>query len=460
MDSNLTSTPYRDVVQGALPLETGVDPLYAGTLAVQCLSSSRLTHLGSLSSVPFVASIGVNDGLGLVLPPNEVVEGSTRVTLIGGDVLGPELACGEPCFAEYVRCPSSIVDVASAYVSRDRQLVLSVNKQVKFPSQRGLCPPVGVLLDRPARFLVRFLGLAPVDPSFERGGVYGNPLSEAWESSVAVTYQSAGHVLDLGSRVVLGESCEEPGEGCLVGDGVGRRDATGPSDVRVVLEGADKRCSGLQTQDVLGNQAMPEDLDGVPLGATAGRALESIQERSIVQLGEDGLEFCDNGWRLNRSADTGIINSDHLKLNPSVRSGVVGASTPTAPPRFVSSIRLSVASVYSKWRTFVTNSSEYVTKGNPYTLFVCQSAPFGWLRGWDSNPRLRLDGQACYRYTTAQCLDGADGLALQAGRRPCFCPIKKGQTQLALSWSAFLVTVTVRSCMRRVYAYALEPQIG
>ncbi len=44
---------------------------------------------------------------------------------------------------------------------------------------------------------------------------------------------------------------------------------------------------------MLGKEASPQDVDVVPLGATAGRAAEGLQERRVVEVVEEGLQLTD-----------------------------------------------------------------------------------------------------------------------------------------------------------------------
>ena len=121
-------------------------------------------------------------------------------------------------------------------------------------------------------------------------------------------------------------------------DVIRRKNTAGLSDERVIPEYPNHSVGRLDAHDVFSYEAAPQNLGGMPFGATATRANERIKERPIVQSCKNAFKLCDDGRLLNRRSWSGKIGSSHGKLIPSSWLGVVDGCAPAAPSAFTTSV--------------------------------------------------------------------------------------------------------------------------
>lgn len=437
MNSDFTQTPYPDMVQRALAFEPRERTLHANPLSIESLPARGLTHLSGHFSEPLVSDIGVNDGLSAVSLLNGGVQLGTRVPLVRHDVLWVEVASGVPSLTKQVGHSACIVGIASTDVCRDREFIFSINRQMQFPAERELSLALSAFLHRPASLTVRVLGLTAIDPSSKGRGVQGYPLPEPREFVVAPTYQLSRHILQLGCHSVLGQPSEEPRERGLMRNEVRRGDTTCLSDEGVVLQGANERSRGFQTEDVSGDQAMPEDFYWMPLGAATQSTPEGLEQGFVFQGFKDALKLGDD-WRcLNNRPIKSTINVSHWKLTLPAGQGTVGVDAPAVPALFCAySVSGSGRVVNRKIRIITINYLGYATipgtqyEGTGGDIVYCgilgyakriaqfvrplttggeisDSIIINISRGWDSNPHVlpTLYGQysASTSFATAGC---------------------------------------------------------
>lgn len=424
MKRNLAQATGGYVIQGALSLKAREHSLHSWPLSVQSLPGQCILPHTAGEHCLLMGTVGLDNRFRSILTFYQGNQLFGRIPCVSHEKARSKLTGSVSSLLKNVGGPSHIMDVACTDICPDRKLRFAIHNEVEFIPVGSFFNSLSTLLHAPSCVGVGLLRLTTVAPAFKSSAVQGYPLTESWDFIVAATYQSAGHILQLSSHLVLGEPSEETAKGGVMRYGIGRFNPTGLGNKGVVAEFAPKSLCRGQSQDVLSYDASPEDGNRVAFRTAAGRANKGFQKGFIIQSLEDTPKLCDDGRRLRRCAKDDSIGRGHRMLTPSFRSGVVSVSPPTTPYNLRTNVSHAIAKVNRKWRTFVTNSNEFVTKDNPYTLFDYHYAPYGWLPGWDSNPHSELDRQVCYRYTTWQCV-GADGSTLRVGRRPCFWPIKK-----------------------------------
>ena len=363
MCRNLAPSPYSDVVQRPLAFEARECSFHRWPLGKQRLPRRGLLQLTELRHEFLVTLVYLDDRPSCKLLPDQLLERSARISLVCHNVPGTKARVSEAGFRQQIRCSLSVMDIAGADIGRDGQFVFSVNNEVQFPPKDKLSLAMGVLLDRPSGLSVGMLGLPTIDPALQGAAVHCDPLSKPWQLSVVPAYQRAADVLDQGQVLRAGEFLKEPREGRFVGDVLGPRDATGFSNVGIVDQGPYQGSGRLQAHHVLGNETVPQNFYRVPLGASTSGAYESRKERGVVQLGEDIAEFLNDGWRLNRCANDGIINGDQREVSPFLSgSGGVGVSRTCA----------SAFLLFSVLRfPFRVNSGSCINTTNLLSIYFC-----------------------------------------------------------------------------------------
>ena len=68
---------------------------------------------------------------------------------------------------------------------------------------------------------------------------------------------------------------------------------------------------------MLGNEALPQHPERMPLRATARRAGQVGKQRLRFDVLEDGSEFSDDGWGLLGLRPSGSLDVGHWKIHPS-----------------------------------------------------------------------------------------------------------------------------------------------
>ena len=153
--------------------------------------------------------------------------------------------------------------------------------------------------------------LVAVRPRLEVGTVDGHGLTKVGIFIVEAPRQRAVHVSDIGAEFAAGELGTEAGEGGLARDFVGRADAAGVGNERVVFEGADEVGDGFQAQIAVRHVASPQDFRVVSFGATPLRACELYQEFFIGKLREDCLKLGNDGRELSIVTKYSIMRETH-----------------------------------------------------------------------------------------------------------------------------------------------------
>ena len=93
----------------------------------------------------------------------------------------------------------------------------------------------------------------------------------------------------------------------------GRVDATGRRQVRIIVERPNHGVRRRQAEAVLGHEALPKHLHGVPLGATARRPDEVGKQRLVFKSIKDCSQFSDDGWGLLGLRPSGSLCEGHGK---------------------------------------------------------------------------------------------------------------------------------------------------
>ena len=127
-----------------------------------------------------------------------------------------------------------------ADVGKNRHLGFRVNEEVQLPAEFVFALAVSACLDTPASLFVRLLSLATVRPSFERGGVQSNALTERWQSGVMSAYQFTGNPFDVLAVLLPSQFAKESAQCGFMGYARDVADTTQLRDSWAILECSDK----------------------------------------------------------------------------------------------------------------------------------------------------------------------------------------------------------------------------
>ena len=316
MNPNFEATTNSDGVQSSMPFEPSIQPLDARAPVVDHLPFGCLVNP---PHKPLVPDIGEDDGLGRVLPPNDIIEFAARVGWVSDDMLRIEW---DSCVHSRVarlrqqRCGLvDVVDVTRADVDRDGQLVLRVRQNVNLETPCILHFPLGVRLHDPSRIWVSVLPALPllptIRPRLNRRTVYGNGLAEVRKGVEQTTGESPHDVLDFKYEIGLCQLGAKTGERWLARDAIRRIDAAGVGDEWVIVEYADEGRDRCEAQVVVGYVAMPENFGVVSWSATPRWTCELSQEFFIGEFREDCLKLGDYWWCLSIPTEYFIMGTTH-----------------------------------------------------------------------------------------------------------------------------------------------------
>ncbi len=326
-----------------------------------------------------MAGIQLDNGPSPVLALDKFYKWTTGVTGIRHQELGLESPVGNPCFPQDIGCSLGIMSIAWAHIRRYRQFVFTVNQKVKLPTIDNLFSPLAPCLDRPARFGIGLDLLAPIAPAFQSGRVQGYPLTESRERGIVMADQGSRDIFEQGKVFAFRQSCKEPGERGLVGDGI---NATDLCNEGIIPKSADQGISRGKPQGVLGKETIPERPYRVSLGATPGRAHEGLQKRCIIQAGKEGFKLSDRrgrntlalvcynkiaqvsilGWEVAAllAGGTAILSNPYSGAPGQIRTGVLRLSRPTL---FLSELR-------GHCYRFITSPFLKLSLPNPFGRFL------------------------------------------------------------------------------------------
>ena len=154
----------------------------------------------------------------------------------------------------------------------------------------------------------------------------------------------------------------------------------------VIVEGANQGIRRVQAHDVLGHEAVPQNLDGMTLGATSDRAVKGLEERGVVEGFKNGLKLCDDGWRLNSRAGGSNICGDHRGVRPSLVGLEDTDASTSVSSSFVTTIILRNRFIYQPLdRRNTANCRLSLTRHRqPGRNYICNPAPESL--NYESNP--------------------------------------------------------------------------
>ena len=318
MSSNLLPSPNRNLIQGALALEPREH-----TLDCLPLFEQRLSFKGVLYAVLgqqfLVGFIQLNYRSCSILPFDKGKKLPSRITGISNDVARVKFTSCKPRFPKNVGRPLRVVNVACAHIGRNGQFVFTVNQEVQFPTVGKFFGALSPHLDRPTSLRVSLLGFATVAPCLEGCAVQGHAFPETRQGFIMLPSQSARNVFD--ARQVFGQLPEESAESGLVGYSVRGRDAASFGNERVIVEHPNHCRRGRQAQGMLHHETSPEGLDGVSFGAASDGTFENFKQSSIFKVGEDAFKLVNDWGSLRGHRNSGIMERDHGKKQPSFGSG-------------------------------------------------------------------------------------------------------------------------------------------
>ena len=141
MSPNLPQAPHRDVIEGALPLETGEASLYGLPLAVKGLPFGRVLPRPQLLHQLLVRWQHHDDGLRMVLPDNERSQRATGVSPRAG-FFGLTPGRGRGRLAEPRGFNAGTVGVETKTTAGARPAVGTVTGSASCPGRRrrSSCP--------------------------------------------------------------------------------------------------------------------------------------------------------------------------------------------------------------------------------------------------------------------------------------------------------------------------------
>ena len=321
MNHDLTPTPYRDMVEGPLPLEATEHALNGLTLPVEGLELRSGLETGILGDEALMTPVELDHRSRAVLALHQVDEVLAGVPRIGHDVAGPESLIASAGVPECVGRPLAVVDIPCADVNTDGQLVFAISHQVQFVTVGNLLGALCADLDRPPRFSVGLRLPGPVTPSLERCRVHRHPVTKAREFGVVLSHKRAGDFPKQREVVATGELGKEPAECSLMGYVLRRVNTTGPGHEGVVSQCPYQSGGRGQAHVVFGQEAVPEGADGMTFGATPGWALQCGQQVGVVEASKEVLEFLNERRSLYSCISECIIAMHDGRPRPSCRSG-------------------------------------------------------------------------------------------------------------------------------------------
>ena len=321
MHHNLSMTPYRDMVEGPLPLEAAKHALNGLTLSVESPELRRRLEACVLGNETLMTPVELHHGRRAILAFNKVDEVLAGVPRIGHDISGPEPLIASAGIPESMGRPLAVVDIPSADVNTDGQLVLAIGHQVQLIAVGNLLGALGSYFDGPPCLLVGLPLSRSVAPCLQCSRVHCHPVTEAREFLVMLPHKRSGDFSKQRQVVATSEFGKEPAERGLMGYFIWGFNPTGSSYEWVVTQRPYQGgCRG-QAEVVFGQEAMPENADGVPFGSTSCRALQGSQEGGIIEAGKEGLKCLNERRRLYSWISKCRINSHDGKPQSSCRLG-------------------------------------------------------------------------------------------------------------------------------------------
>ena len=311
MQSNFSLTASRNVVQRTLTFEPGERKLYGLPLLAQGLSFRCVEDLSIGCPELLVMAGDVHYWDSPVLAFDMAHELPTSIASVSHEVSGMEPLIGHPALPERVSGPCHIMNIARAHMRSDGQLTLAVHYQMQLPAINKLFRSLCTLLNTPSRFGVSFGVFTAVRPSPQSRGIEGYTFAESRQHFVMLSNKLPRDVLN---KVQILRRCQplvETRERGLVGNGIGRINPTYLSNKRVVLKSTNHRVRGSQAKHMLGNEAAPEGSDRMAFRAASRKAYKGIEQGGIVKVGEYCLKLPNNGRRLHRRLNDGIISENH-----------------------------------------------------------------------------------------------------------------------------------------------------
>ena len=246
-------------------------------------------EFGSFQGQSFLMSgVSLDDRLCPVLSDDMPAQRVAGVASVRRNPAGVELRVGNPSLSEKRFGCTAIMDVSSSDRHGYRKLIFNVTEQVYLISQPELFEFSRGAFDRPRGVLIggRLLGL--IRPCLNVCGVYGDVLSEAWQSPVELSGHTPTDILDHDGIARPSKLGKEAGKGGLARDFVGGLYPASHRYERVILEEANHTGHGRQTHSVADKEASPENLNGVTWSAESPVSVESLEEFFV----REGLEKC------------------------------------------------------------------------------------------------------------------------------------------------------------------------
>ncbi len=309
VESDLPQASNRDAVEGALALQPRESPFDSPSLIVQGFPFGSSHLFTKLCREFAMSTVNLNDRLGTEFSADTANQFIGAITSICEDETRIESGIDKVGFTEYIICPQNIMSIASTYISGNRNLGLTIHAQMEFKGPRELLPAMCTFLDRPSRIGIRFDMLAPITPCPQSRAVYRHSFPKSRNIFVTPSCERPRNVFDKVKVFPIAQLREESAEGCLMGNGIGRSNPTHSSDEWVIGKRPYKSRCRWNTEDIFGNEALPEGSNRVSRGTAPSRAYEGLNEGVVVQSVKDGLKLFDDGRYLDARTGRVIISS-------------------------------------------------------------------------------------------------------------------------------------------------------
>ncbi len=258
-----------------------------------------------------MGTVNLDDGLGTEFSADAANQLIGAITLICKDETRIESGIGEVGFAQQVRSPSHVVDIAWGYICRCRKFRFAVDCQMQFPPESEFRFAVRSFFYAPSGIGVGGLGFATVHPPFESGAFQGKSLTKFRAGFILPSDVGPGNILDQMQEFLRGQPFEESRESGFVRNSLNRVEAADLGNKGIVSQLPNKCSRRAQSQDMLGYERLPKRSVGMPLWASPNRisASKGLNQGGIVQSVKDGLKLFDDGRFLDARTTRAIISS-------------------------------------------------------------------------------------------------------------------------------------------------------
>ena len=254
MQSNFSLTASRNVVQRTLTFEPGERKLYGLPLLAQGLSFRCVEDLSIGCPELLVMAGDVHYWDSPVLAFDMAHELPTSIASVSHEVSGMEPLIGHAALPERVSGSCHIMNVPRADMRADGQFRFAVNDEMQLPAINKLLRPLCAFLNAPSRFGVGFGVFTAIRPSLQSRGVESYTFAEPRQCIIMLSNKASRDIFNAMQILRRCQSLVEPRERGLVGNIIGRSNATSLSNERIVLKHPDHCVRGSQAEHVFGNE--------------------------------------------------------------------------------------------------------------------------------------------------------------------------------------------------------------